>query len=152
MANRTKFTQEKKEELCVAILETGNVSKACQMCEVSRTAAYAHKEEDEDFSDAWDEAIVESIELMEAEARRRAVEGVLEPVYYQGEKVGLIRKYSDTLLMFLLKGKKPKEFRDNHSVLLGGDSENPLGINYKHDPAKAAEEIIAAHSKVNKEE
>lgn len=28
---------------------------------------------------------------------------------------------------------------------LQGDAANPLGINHKHDPAKAAEEIIAAH-------
>lgn len=145
MANRTKFTKEKKDEICKAILETGNVSTACVMCGVSRTAAYAHKNEDKEFSDLWEESLDMSIDLMEAEARRRAVEGVLEPVFYQGQECGLIRKYSDTLLMFLLKGNKPDKFRDNQHVTLAGDQDNP--ISYKHDPAKAAQEIIKAHGK-----
>jgi hypothetical protein len=144
MANRTKFTQEKKEQLCKAIRDTGNISKACDICCVSRRGAYDAKEADTEFSKEWEEAVEESIELMEAEARRRAFEGVLEPVFYQGEECGTIRKYSDTLLMFILKAKKPKEYRDNQRVVLAGDKENPLHTTYHHDPARAAEEIISA--------
>lgn len=145
MANRIKFTTEKKEEICEAIKLTGNITKACDMCNVSKTAAYDHKEIDPIFSKAWDQAVEDSIELMEAEARRRAVEGVLEPVYYQGVVVGEVLKYSDTLLMFMIKGAKPEKYRDNSSVTIGGDANNPLKVDYKHDPAKAAEEIIKAH-------
>jgi len=31
-------------------------------------------------------------------------------VYYQGVECGRVRKYSDTLLMFLMKGAMPQEF------------------------------------------
>jgi hypothetical protein len=33
-------------------------------------------------------------------------------VYYQGAQCGTIREYSDTLLIFLLKAKRPEEFRE----------------------------------------
>ena len=48
--------------------------------------------------------------MIEAEARRRAVDGVDEPVYYQGKEVGTVRRYSDVLLIFLLKGLRPQRF------------------------------------------
>jgi hypothetical protein len=44
------------------------------------------------------------------------VDGTLEPVFHQGQEVGQVRKYSDTLLIFLLKGRKPDTYRDNVSV------------------------------------
>ena len=52
---------------------------------------------------------------MEAEARRRGVEGTLKPVFYKGEECGQVREYSDTLLIFLLKAHDPK-YRDRQQV------------------------------------
>ena len=43
-----------------------------------------------------------------------------EPVYYQGEVVGQVQRYSDTLLMFLLKGRRPEKFKDR-TELTGKD-------------------------------
>ena len=68
------------------------------------------------FRADWDEALEEARELLEAEARRRAAIGVDEPVFYKGKVVGHIRKYSDNLLMFLLKAHWPEKFRDNYAV------------------------------------
>ena len=51
--------------------------------------------------------------MLEREARRRAVEGVEEPVgFYKGEPSAYVRKYSDTLLIFLMKGARPDKYRD----------------------------------------
>ena len=69
----------------------------------------------EDFAAQWDEALGEGIDLLEAEARRRAVTGIDKPVYYKGKVVGSITKYSDKLLMFLFKAHDPK-FRDGGKV------------------------------------
>ncbi len=54
--------------------------------------------------------------MLEAEARRRAVEGVRKPVYCRGEIVGTVKEYSDTLLIFLMKGARPEKYRDNVRV------------------------------------
>ena len=90
----------------------GNISEAARQAGIDRKTAYNSKAKAPEFAEAWEEAVAESTDTLEAEARRRAVEGVEEPVYYRGAVVGHITKYSDGLLMFLLKGKRPDEFRD----------------------------------------
>ena len=37
---------------------------------------------------------------------RRAKDGVVEPIFYQGQIVGENRRYSDVLAMFILKSKR----------------------------------------------
>ena len=45
------------------------------------------------------------------------MEGVEEPTgWYKGEPGGFIRRYSDTLLIFLLKGLKPEVYRERVHV------------------------------------
>ena len=70
----------------------------------------------EDFAAQWDEALEEGTDLLEAEARRRAVTGINKPVFYKGEVVGSIPKYSDRLLIFLLKAHRPQMFGDGVKV------------------------------------
>ena len=41
-------------------------------------------------------------------------------VFYKGEPIGAIRKFSDTLLMFLLKAHNPKKYRENMRVERSG--------------------------------
>jgi len=68
----------------------------------------ADKEIKARFAEAWENGA----EVMEAEAFRRAVTGVNKPVYQMGFEVGVVREYSDTLLIFLLKGRKPDVYRE----------------------------------------
>ena len=103
-----------------ALRNTGNVTLAADTAGVHRSTAYYAKEEDQDFAERWEEALALAESGMEQEARRRAMEGVLEPVYYKGEAVGAIRKFSDTLLMFLLKAHNPKKYRENMRVERSG--------------------------------
>ena len=56
-----------------------------------------------------DEAVAEGIDLLEEEARRRAVDGVNKrPIYHRGVQVGEIAQYSDKLLIFLLERRRPE--------------------------------------------
>lgn len=57
---------------------------------------------------------------LEAEARRRALEGTEEPVYQGGLLVGTKRVYSDSLMALLLKGRRKKVFADR-TELTGAD-------------------------------
>ena len=55
--------------------------------------------------------------MLEAEAHRRAVEGVEEPVgWYKGVAGGTVRRYSDALLIFTLKGLLPDRYRERKDV------------------------------------
>jgi hypothetical protein len=112
---RAKFLTE--------LASTGNVTHSAKAAVVDKKTVYNHRHGDPDFAAAWLEAIDEANDTLEAEARRRAVNGVVEPVYQGGQKVGEILKYSDTLLIFLLKGNRPDKFREN--LRIGGDDNAP---------------------------
>ena len=86
----------------------------------------------EDFAAQWREALEEGTDLLEAEARRRAVTGVDKPVFYKGEVVGSITKYSDRLLMFLLRAHDPK-FRDGGKVKQTGATD--VGVDRDREKA-----------------
>src|SRR5205085_11045916 len=95
-----------------ALRDTGNVRAATQAAGIDRSTPYKKRNDDETFAEAWSEALADAADVLEAEARRRAVIGVDEAVFYQGVKVGTQKRYSDQLLMFLLRGARPKEFTD----------------------------------------
>ena len=126
-----------KTPFLARLAETGNVKLAATAAGVSRQAAYKHRDADESFAEKWDEAMEDAADVLEAEAWRRAVEGVVKPVVQKGqvvnapvdkdgnvvtddspEKVGLaplmLREYSDALLMFKLKGHRPEKYRESH--------------------------------------
>jgi hypothetical protein len=120
---RTVRTVEKgdwKVPFLAELARTGVVLTACKKARIGRTTAYKIRDEDEEFAAAWDAALDDAADEMEEEAHRRAVKGVLKPVYQGGKKVGSIREYSDTLLIFLLKGAKPEKFRERADVRHSG--------------------------------
>ncbi len=98
-----------------ALATTGNVIRACEMAGVDRRAVYRLRASDEAFAASWAEAQELGVDALEDEATRRAHEGVDEPVYYQGEVCGHVRRYSDGLLQFLLKARRPERFKDRIS-------------------------------------
>lgn len=98
--------------MLAAYAECGIVSAACKAAEVGRTAHYEWLKSDQDYAAAFAEAHTTAVESMEREARRRAMEGWEEPVFYKGDECGYVRKFSDTLLIFMLKGANPETYRE----------------------------------------
>jgi hypothetical protein len=86
-----KLTDKMKERFLNLLKKTGNISKSVEAIGISRTAVYIRKKEDSEFSAKWDNAIETYIDTLEAEADRRAKEGTLRPVFYQGEQCGEVR-------------------------------------------------------------
>jgi hypothetical protein len=81
---------------------------------------------DAEFAARWKEADNLAVERLEAEADRRAVDGTDKPVFYQGQRCGEIREYSDTLLIFRLKARRPEVYRERSDR--AADSDQPLTI------------------------
>lgn len=99
-----------------ALGTNGNVTDSARAAGVDRPHAYAVRDKDPVFAAQWKDALYRASDVLEAEARRRAVEGFEEPVYQGGVRVGAIRRYSDNLLITLLKAAKPEKYRERHSV------------------------------------
>lgn len=104
-----------------ALAIKGIVGQAARSAGISRRAAYLYRERDTEFALMWDDAIEEATDRLEEEIRRRGEEGVEEPVFGrvardQDGEIGTVRKYSDTLLIFLTKGMRPEKYRERHEV------------------------------------
>lgn len=107
---QTLFTPERANIFCAKLAETGQVSKGAEILRVSRKTVYDWKDAYPEFSEAWDAALKIGLTRLEDEGIRRAADGVPEPVYYKGEVVGHVQKYSDSLLAFLLAAHKPEKY------------------------------------------
>ena len=105
----------------------GVVSYAAKAAGISKQLAYAVRLENEKFAKAWERALDTATDVLEKEAQRRAVKGVDEPVYQGGKQVGSITRYSDTLLIFLLKANRDKFRQANMPPIVG--TQNNLTIN-----------------------
>jgi hypothetical protein len=86
------------------------VTAAAEYAGVSRAMVFRWRRDDPEFALRWDEALQMGVDRLEDEAHRRAVHGVVRPVYQGGAKVGEIREYSDTLLLAILRGKRPEVY------------------------------------------
>jgi hypothetical protein len=129
-------TPEKLIAFCAVLAETANVSMAIRGAGLSRAGAYTWRKEEPEFAKAWDEALAIGVESLEDEANRRAFHGVDEAVFHQGEPTGhfqdadgrpceksdpgarwvpnVLKRYSDTLAIFLLKAHKPLKYRERY--------------------------------------
>lgn len=91
---------------------TGNVSASARSVGVSSTNVYALRKSDGDFAAAWDQALEDASDDLEAEARRRAIKGVEEPVVYQGQLTPVWARHPDgspVLETYTVSGPKDKD-------------------------------------------
>jgi len=121
-----KMTAELKEAFVAMLEEIPNITVVRKAFGVSSSTVYDTKAKDPEWAKALEAAVHDGYDLMEEAARQRAVDGWVEPQFYQGEQVygddgkpvG-IRKFSDSLLKFLLTHCKPKKFNPGAKLQVG---------------------------------
>jgi hypothetical protein len=106
-----RFSLRRRARFIQILSSTGRVMKAARAVGYADTS-YLHRlrREDEEFADEWDAAVEASFDVIESEAKRRAVTGVVKDVYYKGKRVGKERIYSDSLLTTMLKAGDPDKY------------------------------------------
>jgi len=116
MAAKLRWTPARKKKFLKLLQDSGgNVSRACRDIGLSSRGAYKMKDRNKAFSDQWDEIAEAGTDDLIEEARRRAYHGIDKPIYHQGFKVDTIKEYSDTLLIFMIKAKRP-EYKDKTDI------------------------------------
>ena len=112
-----KITPERLQKFIEALASNGGfASRACEVVGLSRHALYKFRRENKEFAAAWDIAVTIGADLFEEECMRRAFDGVDEPVFYQGDVCGHVRKYSDHLAGLILRGSKPDKYRERQEI------------------------------------
>lgn len=125
--------QARKEKFLSCLAEHGIIGEAAKQASLHShhgclQSFYRERERDPLFAQAWQDAIEQARFTIEKELHRRAVEGVDEPVYWQGKEVGQVRKYSDQLLLAMMRKLDP-EYRPAARVEHGGTvNVKPLGL------------------------
>lgn len=106
--------QHKKEIFLKALSINGIITEAAKAAKIPRQSHYDWMKNDPEYPARYEAAYNEAVDSLEQEAISRARDGWEEPVYQGGKYVGSIRKKSDTLLIFLLKGAKPEKYRERY--------------------------------------
>lgn len=122
---------------------------AAEHADISREAVNVYRKKHEDFEALVDEAIEAGTDKLEDEAHRRALTGINEPVIWQGKTSVVIdsngnkypltiKKYSDTLLMFLLNGRRSEKYKHRHAHEHTGKDGGPIELRTFADVAHAS--------------
>lgn len=127
----------KKRAFLAAYADIGTITHAAAAAGIHRNTVSEWCEADPAFADAFEEAKAAFADLLEREARRRAVDGVEEYVLHHGKVVRdpetgeylKRRTYSDRLMELMLKAKRPDEYKERTSTELSGPGGAPLSVN-----------------------
>lgn len=117
----TKFTPNRRQRFLELLRQRPNIAAAAEDVGISRRTAYKAYHQDPDFAQAWEEALNAGLDDAEEALYERGVKGWLEPVYYKGEEVGSVRKFSDTCLIRFLQAHRPNLYAEKYVHRLAED-------------------------------
>lgn len=119
------FTRTTWQEFMAEYMRTGRQDLACKKSGIPRETVYKRTRQDVEFAKLMEEAREICMSSLEDAAIRRARDGWLEPQFFKGELQGYVRKYSDSLLQFMLIHGKPDKYRPKKEVELGVNTGAP---------------------------
>lgn len=102
----------KKKAFLEELRQRYSVYHACLAAKVGRTTVYEWRDEDPAFAAAWEEALEDAMDALEASVYERAMEG------------------DTTLSIFVLKGGKPDRYKERTSTELTGAGGKDLRVEF----------------------
>lgn len=155
---RPNYVTESQQGIFLASLEsTGLVHTAATVAGISMYELQQQRILDPALEAAMDEAMQRFNDTLEAEAIRRARDGVERDVWYKGSVVGTERVYSDALMAKLLEGRRASVYGKKAEITGPGGGELIVNIKTFDDPTATlqpspqvqAAQIQATHAIVN---
>lgn len=149
--NKNAQIDAQQKAFLKAYTKHGTITHAAREAGFSHSYHYKWLDIDPEYPELFKAAHQEAVEALEREARRRAVEGVEEPTgWYQGQPGGFVKRYSDTLLIFLLKGALPDKYKDRHEHTgrNGGPIEVQSTVTIEQFPTWLKQAIVVVSSGV----
>lgn len=116
-----ELTLDHKSRFIELLRTTGNPSVSARAIGFSPATLKRHREQDAQFAEDWAEAEMEAADALEAEARRRALEGVIREKWVGPADGGHFVEelhFSDSLLIRLLEANKPEKFANRSKTEL----------------------------------
>jgi hypothetical protein len=113
---KPKFTARRKTNYLKILEETGDRSLACKLMGLDPQALRAALGRDRIFYSKVLQMEAKYQAELEKEARRRAIDGVEEGVYFKGKQIATEKKYSDALLSKLLDASDRDKYSKHSKV------------------------------------
>lgn len=110
--------RQRRKVLLDALRAGWTLNRACREAKVDRKSLWRWQQLDPKLDEEIRNAWAEGGDLLEDEAVRRGVHGWNEPVFYKGKQSGSVKKYSDVLLVELLRARRPYKFGDKTQVVV----------------------------------
>ena len=130
MPRKRKTKIDRAKTLLEAYAETCNIAEACRKAGVTRKTHYDWLEKYPEYKAAFELRKRSAAEDLEAEAFSRAKLGWEDDVHYQGQVCGSVKRYSDGLAMFLLRGMMPEKYGVQRQEISGPQG-TPMQVNVK---------------------
>ena len=106
----TNATPKKRKAFLKCLANGDSVQNSANVAGVARGTVYRWRQEDESFAADWDMALDSGVDRLEDEAYKRALDG------------------SDTLLIFLLKSKRPGVYSEKLRQEISGPNGGPVQV------------------------
>lgn len=90
----------------------GLIAPAAKAAGIARADHYRWLKSCAGYKEAWEEADINSEENLLAALRKRGEVGAEEPVFYQGVRCGVVRRYDTAAAKFVLKVKNREKYGD----------------------------------------
>lgn len=128
---------DQKAGFLAAFAQCGVVRRAAKIVGIARQTHARWMKEDPEYPARFRQAKREAAERLEIEARRRAIKGLKRKKFTKGgdpiidPETGeqyYELEFSDTLLIFLLKGALPHKYRDRVQSEISGPRGGPVSI------------------------
>jgi hypothetical protein len=115
----SRIGKRQQQRFLIALAATGNEVAAATEAGIVRARLLELREDKEEFAAEWEQAKKTFAERLEKEAHRRAIQGIAEPLVSDGKVVRddkgqpmLTPRFSDSLLIALLKAERPEKFQE----------------------------------------
>jgi hypothetical protein len=105
-----RSVHERQTEFLTAYADTFSVERAAAIAKIGPASHFRWFRKNPKYAAAFKKRKEDAGNYLETEAIRRAGEGWLEPVYYQGNVCGEVRRFDSGLLQFLLRGMMPEKY------------------------------------------
>lgn len=109
-AEDPRTTHERQQDFLTAWGNTFSISEASRVAKVDISNHCRWYRKNPKYAAAFDKRKETAGQYLEAIGIGRAADGWLEPVFYQGNPCGEVRRFDSGLLQFLLRGMLPEKY------------------------------------------
>jgi hypothetical protein len=106
----TEKSNEKANKFLRLYGETCNLVEAAKKAGLCRASHYRWLKQNEAYREAFKRTQQLAREVLESELVKRATKGWTEPIYYQGQRCGSVRRFDGATGMALLRGMWPEKY------------------------------------------